>query len=134
MPQGYEVYDEDWQYLGAVELAGGELSDTSRVRGGYWSSILPGVRHYSLRLPYDLYMNPFVDVSVYKTGASSGTTSGHVIGYFDAYNPAHEIVLEDQIHATCEAIPGDSGAPCISTEYLTSQSHYLVQRQPHTKP
>jgi len=41
VPHGTEVHDEDWQYLGAVELAGGELSDTSRVRGGYWSSILP---------------------------------------------------------------------------------------------
>ena len=111
VPQDTEVYDEELQYLGAVELAGGELSDTSRVRGGYWSSILPGVKHYSLRLPYDLYMNPFVDVSVYRTGASSGTTWGEVLAYEHVYNPAHETVLENQVLATCEAIPGDSGAP-----------------------
>jgi|GEM_PF-3122660 len=111
VPDGTEVYDEDWQYLGAVELAGGELSDTSRVRGGYWSSILPGTRHYGGRLTYDMYIPPFIGSDVYKTGATTGTTWGQVLSIQDRYNPAHETLLEDQILATNGAWFGDSGAP-----------------------
>ena len=124
MPVGARVYSPSSYYplhtnqIGEIHHVACQHSESSYVRPG-WSGpvrIKAGVLHYGSQLPVWGPEEPEVGDWVYKTGRTTGTTLGLVVGV-DFYVYGFCGIMYDQ----CAAIMGsgheDSGAPVYSVDW-----------------
>jgi hypothetical protein len=125
MPVGARVYSPTSYYpfrtnqIGEIDHVACQHSETSYMSPG-WSGpdrIKAGVQHYGSQLPVWSWDDPQLGTFVYKTGRTTGTTLGQVVGLINVESLCGGW-LEDQFFAVLDSDDGDSGAPVYWIEVV----------------